>query len=129
VPIFLTEPASERADSFLKSRTAPLIVSDYAAAEFASAIARRHRMGDITRAKAIEICASFDTWRDRAQRVETTTRDIATAERFLRRLDLTLRMPDALNIALAQRLGAALATFDTKMAGNARALGAETALL
>jgi hypothetical protein len=45
----------------------------------------------------------------------------------LRRLDLTLRTPDALNIAIAQRVGATLATFDAKMADAARALGTEVA--
>jgi predicted nucleic acid-binding protein len=34
-----------------------------------------------------------------------------------------LRTPDALNIAISQRVGAALATFDDKMADNARSLG------
>jgi predicted nucleic acid-binding protein len=41
----------------------------------------------------------------------------------LRRLDLTLRTPDALNIAIAQRAGAAMATFDARMAEAAQALG------
>jgi predicted nucleic acid-binding protein len=42
---------------------------------------------------------------------------------FLRRLDLTLRTPDALNIAIAQRAASVLMTFDEKMAANAHALG------
>lgn len=45
------------------------------------------------------------------------------AEAFLRRLDLTLRAPNALHIAMAQRTGAALVTFDERMAGCARVLG------
>lgn len=45
------------------------------------------------------------------------------AEAFVRRLDLTLRAPDALHIAMAQRNGAALVTFDEKMAACAKALG------
>jgi hypothetical protein len=40
-----------------------------------------------------------------------------------------LRTPDAINIAIAQRLDAALATFDAKMAFSARALGIELAAL
>ena len=38
-------------------------------------------------------------------------------------LDLPLRTPDALNIAIAQRVGADLLTFDHKMAASARSLG------
>jgi predicted nucleic acid-binding protein len=37
---------------------------------------------------------------------------------------LPLRAPDAINIAIAQRLDTAIATFDDKMAACARALGA-----
>jgi predicted nucleic acid-binding protein len=42
---------------------------------------------------------------------------------FLRRLNLTLRTDDALHIAIAQRVGAELLTFDRPMANAARALG------
>jgi uncharacterized protein len=48
---------------------------------------------------------------------------IAVATTFLRRLDLPLKTPDAIHIAIAQRLGATLVTFDRQMAASARALG------
>jgi len=38
-------------------------------------------------------------------------------------LDLTLRAPDAINIAIAQRIEADLLTFDDQLAASARALG------
>ena len=57
------------------------------------------------------------------RRVQTKAADVRAAEAFLRRLDLNRRAPDALNIAIAQRAGAALATFDGKMAAAARKLG------
>jgi uncharacterized protein len=53
---------------------------------------------------------------------KTTASDIASAASFIRRLDLNLRAPDAINIAIADRIGAALATFDDRMAAAARAL-------
>jgi predicted nucleic acid-binding protein len=49
--------------------------------------------------------------------------DFAGAEGLVRRLDLTLRTPDALHIAIARRAGAALVTFDKAMATVAGALG------
>ena len=58
--------------------------------------------------------------RDGRKRLPPTWRQRAA---FLRRLDLTLRTPDALHIAIAQRLAAELMTFDQKMAASARALG------
>ncbi len=52
---------------------------------------------------------------------------MASASEFFRRLDLILRTPDAINIAIAQRLGATLFTFDKKMATNAEILGVSIA--
>jgi hypothetical protein len=49
------------------------------------------------------------------------------AERLLRRLDLTLRSPDAIHLAVAMRIGSTLATFDRKLAEIARVLKVRTA--
>src|SRR5271167_3199485 len=69
-------------------------------------------------------CSAFDTWTAQATlREETMTADIRAAEAFLRRLDLSLRTADALNIAIAQRLRAELVTFDRRMEASARLLG------
>jgi hypothetical protein len=54
---------------------------------------------------------------------EIATEDVVLAEAMLRRLDLNLRAPDAIHIAIARRLGATLMTFDDKMARSAHALG------
>jgi uncharacterized protein len=79
-----------------------LIVSDFAAAEFASAMARRVRTGGITPDEARLAFSTFDAWAARATRREQTkAADVSAAEAFLRRLDLNLRTPDALNIAIA----------------------------
>ena len=56
-------------------------------------------------------------------RQQTFTTDIDAADRILRRLAVSLRTPDALNIAIAQRLNATLVTFDRQMADSARRLG------
>lgn len=64
---------------------------------------------------------------DPAERIETVPADIRAAEAFVRDLDTGLRAPDALNIAIAQRIGASLLTFDVKMAASARALGLDVA--
>lgn len=115
-----------RAYSLVGSFSPVLLVSDFAAAEFASALARRVRTGELATDKAREAFADFDGWTARAaRRIETAAADVRAAEAFLRRLNLTSRAPDALNIAIAQRTGAALATFDERMAVAARALGTE----
>jgi predicted nucleic acid-binding protein len=130
VALFTNDPLSSRADAFLRSQAPLLIVSDFAAAEFASAVARRARTGEMTRPDARLAFSNFDTWAARAiQRVEVSSSDVRSAEAFLRRLDLTLRTPDALNIAIAQRVGVILATFDDKMVAAARKLGTAVAEL
>src|SRR4051812_34775057 len=101
-----------------------LLVSDFAGAEFASAIARLVRMGDVTADGARDTFAEFDAWTSReTEGAQTTTVDIGSAAAFIRRLDLTLRAPDAIHIAIAQRLGVDLFTFDKKLAASARTLG------
>ncbi|WP_119422650.1 type II toxin-antitoxin system VapC family toxin [Desertibaculum subflavum] len=125
VALFTNDALSERADAFLRD-AAPVtvLVSDFAGAELTSAIARRVRMAELSADDARIAFANFDAWSARAAtRADMATADVAAASAFLRRLDLTLRTPDAINIAIAQRLGARLATFDLKMAVSATALG------
>jgi predicted nucleic acid-binding protein len=129
VALLTVEPFSGRADASVLTHPDPLLVSDFAEAEFASAIARRVRTRESTLSDAQRDLSDFDIWVGRsAHRVEMSPADVATATTFLRRLDLTLRTPDALHIAIAQRVGATLVTFDTRMADSARALGVAVAL-
>ncbi len=117
-----------RAESYLRACSPVLIVSDFAAAEFASVIARRVRLREITEPIARMAFAALDVWMARAtERVDTTTLDVAAAEAALRRLDLPLRTADALNIAIAGRINATLRTFDEKMAASAKAVGLDVA--
>ncbi len=85
-------------------------------------------MRELTKIAAKAAISNFDSWRrDESQIVALAARDVVAADGFLRRLDLTLLAPDALHIAICQRIGAALATFDEKMAASARVLGVDVA--
>jgi len=127
VALFTDDAFTERADRVLRASEQVLVVSDFAAAEFASAVARRVRIGELTVDEARTAFANFDTWlAGRTQREETQPGDVSMAQSFLRRLDLPLRTPDALNIAIAQRLDLLLMTFDRRMLASARALGNAT---
>ncbi len=113
-----------RAEACLGEGTHVLVVSDFAGAEFASAVARRVRMRELTEADARAAFSGFDAFVLRAaEYVDTLSSDVRGAQAALRRLDMTLRAPDALNIMIAQRVDAALLTFDAKMAASARTLG------
>ncbi|HEY1709906.1 MAG TPA: type II toxin-antitoxin system VapC family toxin [Rhizomicrobium sp.] len=128
VALFVADPFAARADKFLRSRKTQVIVSDFGSAELASAMARLVRMSNLTRKEAQSAFADFDVWiAGSVTRIEATSSDIRVAESFLRRLDLTLRTPDAVHIAIARRLGAELVTFDTAMAACARNLGVTVA--
>jgi predicted nucleic acid-binding protein len=128
VALFTSDALTARADSFLRRNPSVLIVSDFAAAEFSSVIARHVRTKDISKDEARLVFSNFDTWTARTtQRAPIGTADVIAAEVLLRRFELALRTPDALNIAMAQRLGAMLATFDSKMAAAARTIGTEIA--
>jgi uncharacterized protein len=124
VALFVDDPFTARARAVLHSALPALIVSDLAAAEFASAIARLVRIGDAKPKAARATFATFDAWLVReTQFAETLSADVVAAAAFIRRLDLTLRAPDAIHIAIAQRVGADLFTFDKQMAKSARSLG------
>lgn len=124
VALFTDDSFSKQADLLFRGQAFVAVVSDFGSAEFASAISRHVRMRELTLEEARESFADFDTWvANTAKTVETISADIRFAETILRRLDLSLRTPDALNIAIAQRIGAELATFDSRMAENAKALG------
>ncbi len=124
VSLFVNDIFTERIKAFLIAQSPVVIVSDFPGAEFASVIARRVRTGDLTDTDARTAFSTFDIWSARfARRAGAIPADLVAASAFLRRRDLNLRTPDALNIAIAQRLAATLVTFDVKMAVNARALG------
>jgi predicted nucleic acid-binding protein len=85
VALLTVEPLSDRADAFVRVNPNALIVSDFAGAEFASAIARRVRMRELTAAEARADLADFNTWvADSAQQVQITNVDVAAATTFLR---------------------------------------------
>jgi uncharacterized protein len=124
VALFVIDPSSIRAETFLARSPDVFAVSDFGAAEFSSAVGRRVRMRDLTPDQGTLAFANFDTWiTSTADWCETIPADIAAANRILRGLAVNLRTPDALHIAIARRLDATLVTFDRNMAIAGRALG------
>ena len=124
VALFTNDLSTERAEAAIRRDWPLLIVSDFAAAEFASAISRRVRMNRLTVDEARSAFSTFDQWiTQTAQLATAASTDLLAATGFLRRLDLNLCAPDAINLAIAQRVGATLATFDEKMQTSAARLG------
>lgn len=124
VALFTHDPFTQKADECLRREEPALTVSDFAKAEFASAIARRVRMNELTPEEARAAFSAIDVWSAWAVRsVTVSSADIVAASALLRRLDLPLRTPDAINIAIAGRADCTLFTFDRKMRENAIAIG------
>ena len=130
VSLFMSDSFATRAKSYLTTTLPVLVVSDFASMEFVSVIGRGVRTKQLTSQEGRTVISNFDAWSAKsALRVEMNSTDVKSADTALRRLNLTLRAPDALNIAIAQRAGAELATFDEKMAASARKLGAKIAAI
>lgn len=113
-----------KATALMSMAAPPLIVSDIAALEFASAISRIVRMRALSRNVGQQALEDLDSWVSRSALVaELGAGDVGAAAGFIRRLDLNLRGPDAMHIALAQRLDATLYTVDAKLKTCAKKLG------
>ncbi len=126
VAMFVQEADSLRARQGVVGAT--LLVSDFAAAEFSAAISRRTRIGVVLSADAPQVLSAFDIWTAQSTtRIALTPGDGPTTIAYVRRLDLGLRSPDALHLAIARRLGATLFSFDAKMNAAATALGISVA--
>lgn len=129
LPSLIEEPATALVDAYLLAAADPLVVSEFAAAEVASALSRLARTGRVTRDDAAARLADFDAWRATLEDIDLTASDVRLAHVFVRRFDLMLRAPDALHVAICRRAGFVLVTCDQRMARAAEELGIGSRLL
>jgi hypothetical protein len=124
LPTLIEEDASAAIDAFVLAGGGEFIVSDFAAAEVASALSRLIRTGELTAEDASERLADFDAWRAAATSdIDVQASDIRLANVFVRRFELRLRAPDAVHAAICARSGDHLVTLDRRLAHAARELG------
>jgi predicted nucleic acid-binding protein len=130
VPFLLPEAASECIDAFIARAENPLAVSEFAAAEVASALSRLVRTHHLAPSVAAERLSDLDTWRVAAtEDVDLQASDVRLASLYVRRFDLMLRAPDALHAAICMRANFRLITFDKRLAIAAQAIGVAVELL
>jgi uncharacterized protein len=123
VPTLVEEPASGAVRAYLATRPDRLI-SDFAAAEVASALSRLVRTGLLTAELGAARLADFEAWRAATSSpVELHPADVRLAYAYVRRFELMLRAPDALHLAIALRIGATVATLDRRLVRAAEELG------
>jgi uncharacterized protein len=124
VDLFVDSLNSSRIRSYVAGELGEIVVSDLAAGEFSAGIARLVRTRCISDEHGLLLFGMFDSWRTgETQAVLTEAGDIRAATAFVRRFDLSLKLPDAIHIAIAQRLRAPLCTFDATQARAARRVG------
>lgn len=122
--LLFEEPTSDRVIQAVRSFGSGVIVSDFTAAEVASAASKRVRMRFDNEKVAHTRLSALDAFRSEL-RVEAVLEadDIRTAERLVRAFELKLRAPDAIHAAVCLRHNYQLATLDTHLAFAARLLG------
>src|SRR5439155_19856124 len=115
VPTLVEESVSAAVKAYLATRPDRLI-SDFGAAEVASALSRLVRTGLLTAAEGAARLADFDAWRAATSSpADVHAADLRLAYAYVRRFDLALRAPDAMHLAIAQRLNATLVTLDCRL--------------
>jgi uncharacterized protein len=124
VSMFLTDAHTAAMDQWIEQNTHPLYVSQLGSVEFASALSIRLRRHDLTHADASKHLANYDHWLgNTAQTVQLMPTDFDHGEKLVRRFELKLRGPDALQVAVCKRLGATMVTFDAALSNAMTVLG------
>jgi uncharacterized protein len=124
LPILIKEPTSAVVDAFMSTIQQELWVSDFAAAEVASALSRLVRAGRLQASEGTACLSDFDVWRAAMTRpAEIHAVDVRVAGSYVRQFDLALRVPEALHLAIARRRDLVLVTLDRRMVAAAKELG------
>ena len=122
--ILLSERQGRRVADTLHASEAEIIVSEFCVAETSSAISRLFRMKERSREQAGQLLLDVDRWVEAtADIVDVVSEDFARTTALVRDLQLKLRAPDALHLAIAERLEARLITLDANLHAAALAVG------
>ena len=113
VPLFVQEKTSEAVLAWMAS-------VDRAIAEVSSAMSYHVRRRNLDPDERDLAETKFNIWLDRAAAVREVEPEDVTACRFLLHRHPRLRTPDALHLAIVQRLECDLATYDHDLADAAR---------
>lgn len=124
IPLFVSEPASERVEAWIAECDEPLVSSDWMIAEFGSALAIKARTGALTAREANTVWRSFEEFcRSGVRLAAVSRRAFVDAAALARYPAHGLRAGDALHLAVAREIGTrSMATLDEVMAANARRL-------
>ena len=101
-----------------------LLISEWVATEFASALSIKIRTGALTVEDRARVAGAFTRLKSESLTVVPVTREhFLTAARFVEQYGIGLRAGDALHAAVAAGQGATICTLDKRLADGAIALG------
>jgi predicted nucleic acid-binding protein len=124
VSIVSEESSSDRVHDLLRLSDQLPVITDFCHAESSAALSKLVRLRARSPEDVDGLLAQLDYWAaEFGDRPAIVTEDVADAAQLVRRHDLSLRAPDAIHIAAADRLNATLLTLDLGMAKAAAALG------
>ena len=130
VPLYWLEALTNTVEELLVNEP-ELGLSDLTRVEFGSAIARRVRMGEISRESAKEIIGQFQAHIDAElyTLIEVEPIHYRIAREWIGGLETPLRTLDALHLAIASSRDVPLVTADAGLANSAGVLGVAVQLL
>ncbi len=125
VAALTNEPATGRVQVWLSQQDpASLLISEWVATEFASALSIKIRTGVLTVEDRARVAGAFTRLKSESLTVVPVTREhFLTAARFAEQYVIGLRAGDALHVAVAAGDGATICTLDKRLADGAIALG------
>lgn len=113
----------ERIDAWVEATDAELAFSSWTSGEFAVAVSRQVRATGLDDQIGYALIARADTYLGTWVKLVIEGEDVETAASWVRNIDLSLSLPDALHIAIARRTGARLVTTDRQQFAAAKILG------
>ena len=124
--VFFREPTAAALAAALRQHAgAGLVISGWTVTEMASVGAIKARAGAVSGAMRVDALRAFHRFAStELQVVEVEAFDFRTAAHLIERAS-NLRAGDALHLAVAQRLGAGLATLDQRLGLAATTCGVE----
>lgn len=125
VSLLIADAHTEAASAWYSGLRATVIVSDLANLEVSAVLSRHLRAGRLTQGQVENALVDFDAIRADCERQSHGAADFLLAERIVRDFSTKLVAADALHLASATAAGAALATFDLRLAEAAQARGVE----
>ncbi len=129
VSIIVTESSSEASRRWLEAQAiGTMAISVWVETELSSALALKVRTGELSRDPMLQALALFrDSLLPGMFCHDVVTSDFKLAHTFLESGEHALRAGDTMHLAIASRLGVAIATNDRKLQSAAKALGFELA--